>query len=779
MRAPAAALPAQIGEPAVGYSPMRRLLLLAALLALLALGVALSLERGDDLRAAAPAASPTTGAETDRGLAPGNGQAALPAAKSARTGLVPQDFAAPRFEPLARTPSLEGTAGEVEVHAVLAATQEPVADARVVWWGGSGEAPRGPLQRLVDEHQSLARVEELARSNAPELVADELGRVLVPRRSSGAFAFVSAEGLWGYSYFEPDVPAPLTVELRPDFDVHVRVVDASGAPQPSARVELVEHFGGASVLERATTDAEGFAWLRHSGWTVSRFAAADSRCAVALSAALATPVARALDPRRPPSDTLVLTAPSTGALEVRIVDPRGIAAAHVREVTLTITSTGAADGEARVETPEAYEVTRRVVAGVATFERVALHSEVRASATLFGSSVVSEGRGRGPTSPTTPATLELLVGAGGKLVTGGIRSALPSLSANLDLAVSYAIGDGEARVHETAHPRTDEAGRFVAEFDPTRVDLSAARFVVELSGDSSAGALRARIEPRGAGDGSVLDLGELALDAHALFASGRVVDGDGKAVRGAEILLQVRDATGAWSPAPRFGARSADDGGFELHYEALDTSEAEFSLLAATRGASSEPARVTAGARDVELVLAPDGAIAGKVLLDASISPREVELVARVKSGSGDLATLEASCELAANGEFELRGLPTGVYDLELRARDLAGTPLAKVAALQVQRGRRTRDPRLEPLDLRETARRVELSFVDEQGREVVDVVVELDGRAAPPFSPRPGVWALYTDGQPFDAWVEGPRFPRRKLRGLTESGALVLSPGP
>jgi hypothetical protein len=755
---------------------MRRLLLLAALLALLALGVVLSLERGDDLRAAAPSGSPSAGAETDRGLAPSSGQAALPAAKSARTGLASHDFTAPRFEPLARTPSLEGTAGEVEVQAVLAATQQPVANARVVWWGGSGEELRGPLPRLVDELQSLARVEELARSNAPELVADEFGRVLVPRRSSGAFAFVSADGLWGYSYFEPDEAAPLTVELRPDFDVHVRVVDASGAPQPSARVELVERFGGASVLERATTDAEGFAWLRHCGWTLSRFAAADSRCAVALSAALATPVKHELDPRRPPSDTLVLTAPSTGVLEVRVVDPRGIAAAHVREVTLTITSTGAADGETRVETPE---VTRRVVAGVATFERVALHSEVRASATVFGSSVVSEGRGRGPTSPTTPATLELLVGAGGKLVTGGIRSALPSLSANLDLAVSYAIGDGEARVQETAHPRTDEAGRFVAEFDPTRVDLSAAGFVVEVSGDSSAGAPRARIEPRGAGDGSVLDLGELDLGAPALFASGRVVDGDGKAVRGAEIVLQVRDAAGAWSPAPRFGARSAQDGGFELHYEPLDPSEAEFSLLAATRGASSEPVRVAAGARDVELVLAPGGALAGKVLLDASISPSEVELVARATRGSGELASLEASCDLAANGEFELRGLPAGVYDVEVLARDSNRTSFATVAAVSVRSGLRTRDPRLEPLDLRETARRVELSFVDEQGREVVDVVVELDGRAAPPFSPRPGVWALYTDGQPFDAWVEGPRVTRRKLGALTESGTLVLSPGP
>jgi hypothetical protein len=776
---------------------MRRLWLFTALLVLLALGVALLLERGEDLQAAPPSeaeARPDRERAADPGAAPL--PAKLPAAKSARTGIDSQEFSEPRFEPLEPTPSLEGTAGEVELHAVLAATQQPVANARVLWWSGSGEVLRGPLQRLVDELQSLARVEELARSHAPELVADELGRVLVPRRSSGALAFVSADGLWGYSFFEADEPAPLTVELRPDFDVHVLVVDASGAPQPLARVELIERvgpiesFAGVSVLERATTDAEGFAWLRHSGWTLSRFAAADSRCSVALSAALATPVECELEVRAPPSDALVLTAPSTGALEVRVVDPRGIAAAHVREVTLTITSTSSADGEAPVEAREPYEVTRPVIAGGATFERVALNSEVRASATLWGSPVVSEGRGRGPTSPTTPATLELLVGAGGKLVTGQVRGLTPSLVANLDLVVSCSFGDGADRMHVSAHPRTDETGRFVAEFDATRVDFSAANFVVEISGASNSPAPRVRIEPPGSSDRSVLDLGELdfdqlELDEQPPLASGRVVDTEENAVRGAAIVLQVRDATGAWSPAPPFEIRSAEDGDFELPHGPLVAADAEFSLLAALRGASSEPVRVKAGARDIVLVLAPEGALAGNVLLDSSLSPLEVELVARAanssdaaKLDSSELANFEALGALAASGAFELRGLRAGVYDLELRARDLAGTSFARIAAVQVRSGLRTRDPRLEPLDLRETARRVELTFVDEHGQAVPELVVELDGRGSPLFSPRAGVWARYTDGEPFDVWIESPRIARRKLEGLTESRSLVLAPG-
>ncbi len=776
---------------------MRRLWLFIALLASLALGVALLLERGEDLQAAAPLSGD---ADTDRAPAADSQPTALPAAKSARTGTDSQEFLEPRFEPLARTPSLEGSPGEVELHAVLAATQQPAANARVVWWNGSGETLRGPLQRLVDELQSLASVERLARANAPELVADELGRVLVPRRSSGAFAFVSADGLWGCSFFEDAEPAPLTVELRPDFDVRVLVVDASGAPQSLARVELVEHSGAsessssASVLERATTDAEGFAWLRHTGWTLSRFAAADSRCAVALSAALATPVEQELDALAAPSDTLVLTAPSTGSLEVRVVDPRGIAAAHVREVALTIRSTTSADGEAPVEAREPYEVTRPVVAGVATFERVALNSEVLASATLRGSPVVSEGRGRGPASPETPATLELLVGAGGKLVTGQIRGVAPSLSANLDLAVSCSFGEGADRAQVSAYPRTDETGRFAAEFDATHVDFSAANFAVDITWASSSAAPRVRLEPRGTGDRAVLDLGEIDFAqlgasepelAEPATVSGRVVDGEGNAVRGAALVLQVRDAAGAWSPAPPFETRSAEDGRFELRCEPLAAGGAERSLLAAVRGASSEPVRVAAGARDIQLVLAPDGAIAGVVSLHTSMSPREVELVARVASssdastpGGGELASFEASCELGESGAFEFRGLRAGVYDLEVRARDSNRTSFASIPALEVRSGFRTRDPRLEPLDLRESARRVELKFVDENGHHVPDVVVESDGATSAPFSPRAGVWVRYTDGEPFEIWVESPRFARRKFAGLTESRTLVLSSG-
>jgi hypothetical protein len=203
---------------------------------------------------------------------------------------------------------------------------------------------------------------------------------------------------------------------------------------------------------------------------------------------------------------------------------------------------------------------------------------------------------------------------------------------------------------------------------------------------------------------AVTDLGDVVVRPAQVFVTGRTVDERGAPLPRAMFHVQAsyKDVDGgAWRQDPALNTNSGSDGAFRI----VGVTRPQRLRLRAQLGgrAPSDVVEVVPGARDVELVLPHACGISGRALLDVTVQPQRVRVVA-LRPGEAALAPeqvlLEREVRLAEDGTFGFTALPPGSYDLQFRIGN-AGEPFFTLSGVEVRDGGKAVDARLDAIDLR------------------------------------------------------------------------------
>jgi hypothetical protein len=652
-----------------------------------------------------------------------------------------------------------------EIVILRADTREPVGGATVLWWPMPATFDAG---RTFDRWLERSEVEDHA-AEAVRLRANAQGRVLVADVEPGFFVAVSAPRLWGCAAFPHEREGPGVVLLDADVNVRVQVVDGSGAPVAGVPIALRERRL-ASVTDHLTarTGEDGIATLRHAGAILS--ATVARAFVVAVQGLFEPPIEKRLEPNALPREPVLLVMGPNGACEVAVVDARGQPVGGPIEARL-----GFADAVDR----GLGETMLSRVGGRVVFERVAAGRPLIVEVTREGAAARLEARGPGPRAG---ARIQLLVPVdpGASILRGRVvdRDGKPLagdlVRARLEAAAGEPGNDG------TWELQTESDGRFSVEIPPA-VELPAGLQLVvcrlDASGAEVAGARRPL--PRELGAGSH-ELGDFALAEAPVVAAGIVVDAGGAPIERAVVTpsLPASDERGVSTPGGQdwlVPVRSDATGRFEIRGM---TQGLSIALTPSKPGFIGDPVVAHRTDSAVKLVLSGATVIAGTVLLDPSLRGSMVLVQAMREAAAGAAADVGAGhAVVGGDGAFSLNDLPAGTWSVRIV---YAATAIELGRVDGVVSHRSQRDPRLDPLDLRNTLKLIVLEPVDERGRRVAGVRAfsresrEPEGKWVPSVE-SDGMVQLLSSGSPLDVAMAAPGFRHTEIERVAASQRVVL----
>ncbi len=716
----------------------------------------------------------------DRGGAGRRGQDLLSAPKPPEDASRSSSPQTGRIESPQATPSTAPEAELVEVEIVRGDTREPVPEASVGWWprtsfvGGGEDFEKRPHESSGDGAPGAGR----------EFRADSQGRVQVPDAPRGFFLEAASGDLWGRGSFEGGLDRPATLEIFPERDMRVQVVDGKGSPAVGVPVALRQRRGNATFdhLTARTAEPDGVAVLRHAGRFLRARSDPTEPFLAAVPGIFDPPLEACLDLARPASEVVKLVLPPTGSCEVLVVDEQGEPVAGPFEARLSFveeSAGGPSPGKRRCTETLLTRSGERVV-----FEQVGLGRALTVAVRREGSGALAEVVGRGPSSPEERVSLRVTVGLDVAILRGRALDSAGKPVARAALRARLGGRDPAATDEAGWLLRSDEGGRFCLDVAPMPdVPEGMALAICRLSEDGAEIAVGRRALPAELRAGSH-HLGDFALADTQIAAAGIVVDAGGEPVARATVTPTiplprtegVREARlpKCWLVPARTDAR----GRFEIRGEVESD---RVSLLAEKKGLVGDPVEVRAGARDARLVLGAAGGIEGTVLLDSSLLDSIVLAHAFRKTPESprEVASSEKPAVVGRDGRFSLRGLEGGTHSVRL-VYAATGTEIGRVEDITVREGETARDPRFDPLDLRGSFRLIELELADERGQLVSQ------GRAySRPSGEADARWTyaraeggrlkLLRDDRPLDVAITSPGFLRTELDRVTDSQRATL----
>ncbi|HYC76100.1 MAG TPA: carboxypeptidase-like regulatory domain-containing protein, partial [Planctomycetota bacterium] len=264
-------------------------------------------------------------------------------------------------------------------------------------------------------------------------------------------------------------------------------------------------------------------------------------------------------------------------------------------------------------------------------------------------------------------------------------------------------------------------------------------------------------------------VGDVTFAAPTTIAEGTVVDDVGAPVRYARVEVeQLRDLTllkQGENEASRDSALEAvaDENG---RFAVRGVRSARRYRLLPTRAGYRDGGRVEveAGATDVRLTLRRGGVVEGRLLLDPDLPRDLVRATLHVRrAGANDGKSLfSRETSPAADGALAWIGAPEGVGMVVIRTHACGHRDFAKIDDIRIEAGGSSRDPRLDPLDLRGKFHVVELSVVGSDGRRLGEVEVETLDADGKPLSKRGadrGVTRLCLPFEPIDLRLWHPAY--------------------
>ncbi|HVS08364.1 MAG TPA: carboxypeptidase-like regulatory domain-containing protein, partial [Planctomycetota bacterium] len=188
-------------------------------------------------------------------------------------------------------------------------------------------APGGKRQALRFDTPPSASSVDRPLKGRPEVTANAAGKIHIPcperkallvsARHSDRWSFLFLPRDWSETAGRAHPPGePVRLELAPDWDLRVSVVDERGRPLANVPVRVRSRpFNTGSTSDRARELV-----FEHVGFELRD---ATEPLDVYVDAPLAPPVRATLDPKRPPAGPITLRMPPTGSVQVSVVDPGG------------------------------------------------------------------------------------------------------------------------------------------------------------------------------------------------------------------------------------------------------------------------------------------------------------------------------------------------------------------------------------------------------------------------------------------------------------------------
>jgi hypothetical protein len=315
---------------------------------------------------------------------------------------------------------------------------------------------------------------------------------------------------------------------------------------------------------------------------------------------------------------------------------------------------------------------------------------------------------------------------------------------------------------------TDSDGGFAVAYPDSPEAISAVSLVVRVDAPAETaceGTFPVRLRS------GMNELGELVLTPLPLLVAGRVRDEGGAPLAG--LALEVLSLFDPANPASGVSfTKVVTDafGRFALHR--APPLVGGLGLRVRHRALRWGSEAVAPGTGDLEIVVRATGKIEVRTLFDGFWYP-SLSLL------QGGVPVIPQAKSMGGQGSLLFFDVLPGEYDLEWS--HYWASERGFVRSLRVVAGEETRDPRLDPLDLRGAWPRMRLTVIDEAGAAIPAVTLELDrGNGYQNYSSQTstGVLDLVAGPLPMRARLSAHGFRAREFE-LEADATIVLTRGP
>ncbi len=632
---------------------------------------------------------------------------------------------------------------ELEVQVVLSGSHQPVPNARLEWWPLPADKY---IEWRIEAWFREGTLEAHTRMGVISTTADDQGRSAIAGDASAYLVTATIAGAWGKCTIRRASGASNLLEIRPDADVPVHVLDVHGAPVGDVRVQLSARGCEPEYLCADTDRSRGIAVLRHAGYVLH---ATDSAC---MASARVSVCSIGFDARSVVRSGFALdraNLPST-PIRLQFEEPFGMCAMEIHEpddaqafrqhrpfvrVGEDFFSTNTENGRFVFPAALGWNLTASCDCTLGVDEGLQTHAH--AMAIIRGPRADQDWIEIEPTREADPERCRVrgrlldeagLVLAGTRLgITVGVETIQDVFRESLIETTTDRTGHFDLRVlkdHTTARYSPDEPTRFfVCRVGENGEPDSAARCTIAIR------------------DGE-FDLGDVQLACASFFvAGGTVVDESGAPVPKAMINWQMPtdEGDGSWR---RFHAGT--DGRFVILGEGVP--QRDFWIVASAPDHASAPQTVTAGRRDLTIALGRTSSISGRVVMHPSMSSatlyaaavgEDFQALSIGKSGSlGDAAAFGGSVAVVApDGTFSIHGLAPGPHCVAIHRAPLwekrspradRALSLCVIHHVEATPEPAASDPRLNPLDLGDDLRSIAVRVRDAEGEPVPYARIEV-----------------------------------------------------
>lgn len=585
--------------------------------------------------------------------------------------------------------------------------------------------PAMARQRLLDHDRWPQAAWPVRVGQRAETTGD--GIVHLPAGRSAWLVAASHDGQFAFAEVSP-WQRQVTLTLATDETVRVQVRQPDGSAAAGLPVALVQRRGNDEprAFWRTTTGPDGLAEVPHFQ-TVRPDRPGDGRETfhALLKLPVATPIGAPFAARPAQRETIELTAPWLGTVDVLVADHRGTPILSRGELHLSPDGQPADGAMAIPRFETALRADKPLGAGPVRFSFVPAQAALRATARFayeFGRpTAVST---TGPPDAATPGQLELrldprkAVLAGRLLLRGDDGQTVPLA----DGRVAVIAWRADRALFELA-VETIADGRFDLVLEPRE----------GRTGDW----LELRYQPKDGPPGLVFggkapaanltpgerrELGDLVLAPLPPLAGGTVANDLGEPIADAQVRLQVsiRDQDReVWRDVPGSQVRSDAEGRFAMYG---NRPPGQVRLFAQRDGHFEADGPLLPPGRPCALVLVRHGVVVGRVLLPGWVADgmAELQLVPDdplLDDRGRQTATVRSALRRARGGRFWLAPLPRGSFTARIVLRGIA-EPVFTAPGVFVQPGT-NREPRLALVDLRNAVHRYRLTAHDAAGRRL------------------------------------------------------------
>lgn len=572
--------------------------------------------------------------------------------------------------------------------------------------------------------------------------------------------------------------------LEPDLSLVVVVRDQSGQPAPGAPVALrMDMQSMRFTLFTRYADEHGELHFQNLRPLLENGPSRGENMHVAIGMPMAADAEQDKTQAKLSDEVLAagrveLEIPDSGSVHVQILQSNGEPFEEEAIVSLIAESTDNEGGDREFDDRG---LMRRVNNGEVVFPYVGLGLELELQVESFLASASDSQRFTGPQQAGEVIQLKMLRDARPTLRyrvldTNGQALQNRRLSAKLDLERA----DG-SRSPRDSFVVSDGEGWIAQEVDLDwlqRESYQALAVDVELL-DPEHGLLIADTRFVGELQPGVVDLGELRLTRAPDLVSGKVIDQQGHPIAQAAVQLMRRSegdedlhfVLPRRNPSNYTTTRA--DGSFQLQGK-VDL-KVEYQITVSCSGFESASQNIVLGAEDLTITLSKGAFFAGSVLLDPRIEPYSLNVRAYGEGHSTEWVNLQQGEE---EGVAHFAHMATPGEPFRFTIETDAGEVLYEKPSIVLQPGQTLRPAELQPLDLREVLRVVELQVLGPHGKPIeATVAISVEGGSWSSTSRGDGVFALPTVQGMREVIVTAPGMATQRLHDVRDDQVVRMQP--